>query len=255
MNKYLGRIWQWLLLMAVISFSAGLWLDSSRISGPSASRRLRATLENHLGKRLEKMERWCASWKKTAGNEREDFNKLQKDGVAAFLWKHDSLRLWNTNAIPAAEIANNLGSSLQKLSNGWYLVVQESHADSSRVCLVLPVLYSYAVQNQVFRNQAADIPGIRGTFRLEPETFEGCVPVQLSGISVFYVKADDDGAPGTGSWLILTGVTLALISGYFLLKQTFPQEQAHVAVVILVAGLLVRQLFGQNLLLGQFHNL
>ncbi len=255
MNKYLGRIWQWLLLLAVISLGAGLWLDGSRISGPASGLRLRNALETYLGKRLDKMERWCAAMPSNDGLEGAEFRKLQKDGIAAFLWKHDSLRLWNTNAIPADEIGNNQGSSLQKLSNGWYLVVQANTKDSSRICLVLPVLYSYPVQNQVFRNQAANIPGIRGTFLLEPDTFEGCVPVQLPGISAFYVKAEDDGAPGTGAWLILSGVILALVSGYFLLKQTFPQEQTHIAVVILVAGLLVRQLFGQNLLLGQFHNL
>ncbi len=255
MNKYLGRIWQWLLLLAVISFGTGLWLDSARISGPSASRKLRSALESHLGKRLEKMEQWCSLWKSRSEQDRAAFQKLHQEGLSAFLWQRDSLRLWNTNALPADEILTNEGSSLQKLSNGWYMVVQERKPDSSHVALVLPILYSYPVQNQVFRNQAANIPGIRGTFILEPDPFDGCVPVQLAGISVFYVKAEDDGAPGTGSWLMLSGIALALISGYFLLKQTFPQEHRLVAIVILVAGLLVRQLFGQNLLLGSFHNL
>jgi len=254
-NKTPGRIWQWLLLLAVLSFGIGLWLDSSRISGPSSSRKLRAALESQLGRRLTQMERWCADWKEGTPANRNTIRKLHKEGISAFLWNNDSLRLWSTNAIPAGEILKSSGSSLQKLTNGWYLVVQEYRADSSRAGLVLPILYSFPVQNQVFRNQAAAFTGIQGTFTLEPDPFDGSVPVQLSGISVFYVKAEDDGAPGAGSWLMLMGIGLTLISGYFLLKKEFPREQPLVAAVILVAGLLVRQLFGQNLLLGAFHNL
>jgi signal transduction histidine kinase len=255
-NKISGRIWQWLLLLAVMSFGIGLWLDSSRISGPAAGRKLKANLESHLGKRLAQMQRWYVSWNTEPQAITQAFQKLRKERIAAFVWKHDSLRLWNTNALPAHEILHTEGSSLQKLSNGWYLIVQgKKQRDSSRITLALPVLYDYPVQNQVFRNQAANIPGIHGTFLISPAPFEGSVPVKLPGLSAFHVQADDDGAPGKGSWLLLLGIALALISGYFLLKRTFPQEHPLVAIVILVAGLLVRQLFGQNLLLGAFHNL
>jgi two-component system, NtrC family, nitrogen regulation sensor histidine kinase NtrY len=252
------RIWNWTLLIAIISFAVGFSIDRTRSRGPQATRNLQHSLRVYLENRLEKMRVAALSGDLTADHGRfiKATSRLQREGIECFVWKNDSLQVWTSNAIPVQELVKLEGNSLQRLSNGWILNYQPASLDThTRLALVLPILHLYPMQNQVFRNHSAKIPGVQTAFTLEPRYFEGSLPVQMGGINPFYIRAEESEDPGAGAWLMLAGLALALVSGYFILKRVFPRENQLVVTIILASGFIMRQLFGQNLLLGSFHNL
>jgi len=250
------RLWNWLLLLAALLFIIGFRLDLTRTRGPAATRSLQSALGTYLDEQLARMQSAAADPLQTGTTRfNRQISKLQKENIQAFLWKQDTLQSWTSNAIPAEEPVKLAGQSLQRLSNGWYLVFQSNPGPGLRLALILPVQHLYPVQNQIFQNGSVSIPGVQNGFRIEPVWFEGSLPVQLSGMNPFFVEAEDDALPGLGAWLMLAGIALGLVAGYYILKRSFPDENQLVVSTILAAGFLVRQLFGQNLLLGSFHNL
>ncbi len=202
-----------LLLLGILLAATMLLPDKVSLQSASATlqKRIEEKKKEFLGITSDKA---FVSRMQQAKVGQADLNRLSETGINYLYYKGDSLVFWSDNQAIPAEVFSGLHDavSVRRLRNGWYIVFSKYTAEGDAVVGLLPLQYTYPIENRFLQNDIALVDNFPDRFKFSADDIKGAVAVsEGDGHKLFYIWEDASVNESGVAWFRLAAQLVLLV--------------------------------------------